>query len=86
MSALDQKVQQAQDYLASIAEDGSYMHEVIDLLDELYALTQQAAPQENLSHVSELSDEQVKAQIAYGKRCAAAWTNTPLNQTNKVNK
>ena len=71
MSTLDDRVQQAQDYLSSIAEDGSYIHEIVELLDELYALQHQARQRHETPYVSASRDEQRKAQIAYGKRCAA---------------
>ena len=71
MSTLDDRVQQAQDYLSSIAEDGSYIHDIVELLDELYALQHQAQQHHETPYVSASRDEQRKAQIAYGQRCAA---------------
>jgi hypothetical protein len=75
MNTLDDRVQQAQDHLSSIAEDGSYIHDIIELLDELYALIPRPFDSEELIQSTSPSEEQIKAQIAYGKRCAAAWGN-----------
>lgn len=35
----DKEVQDAQDYIRSIAVPGSYLHSIADLIDELYALS-----------------------------------------------
>jgi len=75
MSTLDDRVQQAQEHLSSIAEDGSYIHDIIELLDELYALQHEAKQHPETPCLSASQEEQRKAQIAYGQRCVAAWGN-----------
>jgi hypothetical protein len=75
MSTLDDRVQQAQEHLSSIAEDGSYIHDIIELLDELYALQHEAKQHPETPCLSASREEQRKAQIAYGKRPVVDWGN-----------
>lgn len=37
MKSKDERIQEAQDHLRSIAPSGSYLHAIADLMDEMYA-------------------------------------------------